>query len=274
MTKNSSKDSAAVITLSTLREMKQRGEKFTCLTAYDASFASIMEDAGIEVLLVGDSLGMVIQGHDTTLPVTLNDMIYHTQCVNRGRRRALIMSDMPFMSDALPAQAFDNAARLIKEGGAHIVKIEGGEVMAETIRLLSERGIPVCGHLGLLPQSIHKTGGYRVQGRDDQGADKILADAKTLAEAGADLLLLECVPVGLAEKIVHAVKVPVIGIGAGSSCDAQVLVLYDMLGITPGKRPRFTKDFLKDSSGVHDAIVAYINAVKRGEFPAPEHTFS
>jgi len=194
MTKTPTSNSTSVITLATLRDMKQRGEKFTCLTAYDASFASIMEDAGIEVLLVGDSLGNVIQGHDTTLPVTLADMIYHTQCVNRGRRRALIMADMPFMSDAMPAQAFDNAARLIKEGGAHIVKLEGGEVMAETIRLLSERGIPVCGHLGLLPQSVHKIGGYRIQGRDDQSAEKILADARTLEEAGADLLLLECVP--------------------------------------------------------------------------------
>ena len=274
MTNTSTKDSASVITLTTLREMKQQGEKFTCLTAYDASFASVLEDAGIEVLLVGDSLGNVIQGHDTTLPVTLSDMIYHAQCVNRGRRRALVMVDMPFMSDATPVQAFDNAARLIKEGGAHIVKLEGGEVMAEIIHMLSERGIPVCAHLGLLPQSVHKMGGYRVQGRDDQSADKILADAKTLEAAGADLLLLECVPARLTEKIVNTVRIPVIGIGAGASCDAQVLVLYDMLGITPGKRPKFSKDFLKDNPGVHDAVAAYVRAVKHGDFPAPEHTFT
>lgn len=274
MTNTPVKESSPVITLTTLREMKQRGEKIVCLTAYDASFTSLLEDAGVEVLLVGDSLGMVIQGHDTTLPVTLADMIYHTQCVNRHRRRALIMVDMPFMSDTTPAQALGNAMRLMKEGGAHIVKIEGGEVMVETIRLLSDRGIPVCAHLGLLPQSVHKMGGYRVQGRDNQNANKILADANILEEAGADMLLLEGVPVQLAEKIVHAAGVPVIGIGAGASCDAQVLVLYDMLGITPGKRPRFSKDFLKDHHSVYDAIVAYVNAVKRGDFPAPEHTFT
>lgn len=266
--------SSPVITLATLRDMKQRGEKFSCLTVYDASFAHILEESGVEVLLVGDSLGMVIQGHETTLPVTLTDMIYHTQCVSRGRRRALVMTDMPFMADAAPAQALGNAARLIKEGGAHVVKLEGGEVMADTIRLLSGRGIPVCAHLGLLPQSVHKLGGYRVQGRDDQGADRILSDARILEEAGADLLLLECVPAGLANKIVNTVKVPVIGIGAGASCDAQVLVLYDMLGITPGKRPKFSKDFLKDSPGVRDAVAAYVKAVKSGDFPAPEHTFT
>src|SRR3972149_9051017 len=221
---------SSLITLATLREMKQRGEKFACLTAYDASFARILEEAGVEVLLVGDSLGMVIQGHETTLPVTLTDMIYHTQCVSRGRRRTLIMTDMPFMSDAAPAQALGNAARFIKEGGAHAVKIEGGEVMADTIRLLSERGIPVCAHLGLLPQSVHKLGGYRVQGRDDQGADRILSDARILEAAGAELLLLECVPAALANKIVNTVKVPVIGIGAGAPGGPRGLGLYEIWG--------------------------------------------
>jgi len=273
MSSTSSGDTAPV-TLATLREMKRRCEKFACLTAYDASFASVLEDAGIEVLLVGDSLGNVIQGHDTTLPVTLMDMIYHAQCVNRRRRRALIMVDMPFMTDAVPDQALGNAARLLKEGGAHIVKLEGGAVMASTIRLLSERGIPVCAHLGLLPQSIHKMGGYHVQGRDSQSADKILADAGILAEAGADILLLECVPAQLTARIVNAVDVPVIGIGAGASCDAQVLVLYDMLGITPGKRPKFSRDFLQDNRSVRDAVAAYVKAVKSGEFPGPEHTFN
>lgn len=264
---------ASPITLATLREMRQRGEKIACLTVYDASFATVLESAGVEVLLVGDSLGNVIQGHETTLPVTLTDMIYHTRCVHRGRRRALIMADMPFMSDAAPAQALGNAARLMKEGGAHIVKLEGGAVLADTVRLLSERGIPVCAHLGLLPQSIHKLGAYRVQGREQQDASRILADAKLLEEAGADLLLLECVSAALAQEVVVAAGIPVIGIGAGPSCDAQVLVLYDMLGITPGKRPKFSRDFLSGGHGIHEAVAAYVKAVKQGDFPAAEHTY-
>lgn len=259
------------VTLSALRAMKARGEKIACLTAYDAGFARALEEAGVEVLLVGDSLGMVVQGHETTLPVTLDEMVYHTACVARGRRRALVMSDLPFGSDAAPLRALDSAARLMAEGGAHMVKIEGGRVMAETVRTLSERGLPVCAHLGLLPQSVHKTG-YRVQGRDADTAAKLLAEARELDDAGADMLLLECVPAELATRITAAVSVPVIGIGAGAGCDGQVLVLYDVLGITPGKRPRFAADFLADTKGgVSAAVAAYVQAVKEGAFPGAEH---
>ncbi|MDX9741750.1 MAG: 3-methyl-2-oxobutanoate hydroxymethyltransferase [Gammaproteobacteria bacterium] len=259
------------VTLSSLRAMKARGEKIVCLTAYDAGFARVLEDAGVEVLLVGDSLGNVVQGHGTTLPVTLDDMVYHTACVARGSRRALVMSDLPFASDATPLRALDSAARLMAEGGAHMVKIEGGRVMAEAVRTLSDRGLPVCGHLGLLPQSVHKTG-YRVQGRDADGAARLLADARELEEAGADMLLLECVPAELAAQVSGNARVPVIGIGAGASCDGQVLVLYDVLGITPGKRPSFAADFLSGTTGgVAAAATAYVRAVKEGAFPAAEH---
>ncbi len=261
------------ISLATIRSMKDRDEKFTCLTAYDASFTVLLENAGIDILLVGDSLGMVIQGRDTTLPVTLEEMIYHTACVSRARKRALVIADMPFMSDAEPTQALTNAARLMGEGGAHIVKIEGGLVMADTIRLLSERGIPVCAHLGLLPQSVHKMSGYRVQGRDEQSARQILDDAASVVSAGADMLLLECVPTGLADQIVAAVDVPVIGIGASASCGGQVLVLYDMLGISPGKRAKFSKNFLAGNDSIEAAVKDFVQAVKSGQFPAPEHLY-
>ena len=260
------------VTVATLRAMKQRGEKIACLTVYDASFAHVLEEAGVEVLLVGDSLGMVVQGRDTTLPVTLDDMVYHTACVARARRRALIMSDMPFMSDATPVRALDSAARLMR-AGAHIVKIEGGRAMAETVRLLSERGVPVCAHLGLLPQSVHKVGGYRVQGRDAATAAALLEDARELEQAGADVLLLECVPNALAQRITAAAQVPVIGIGAGAACDAQVLVLYDVIGITPGRRPRFSADFLAGGGSIAGAVESYVRAVKTGAFPGPEHGF-
>lgn len=260
------------ITVATLRAMKRRGEKIACLTAYDAGFAQVLEAAGVEVLLVGDSLGMVVQGHATTLPVTLDDMAYHTACVARGRRRALVMSDLPFMSDASPARALDSAACLM-QSGAHVVKIEGGRVMAETVRVLSERGLPVCGHLGLLPQSVHKIGGYRVQGRDPAAAAALLEDARQLEQAGADVLLLESVPVALAQRITAAARVPVIGIGAGAACDGQVLVLYDVIGVTP-RRPRFAADFLAGGSGgIAAAVASYVRAVKTGAFPAPEHGF-
>jgi len=262
------------VTLATLRALKRQGGKFACLTAYDASFARILEDAGVDVLLVGDSLGMVVQGHDTTLPVTLADMIYHTRCIARARRRALIMSDMPFMSAAAPAQALANAARLMQEGGAHVVKIEGGRLMADAVRLLSERGLPVCAHMGLLPQSVRKLGGYPVQGRDEQAAAVLVEDARILEQAGADILLLECVPAALAGRIAAATELPVIGIGAGAGCDGQVLVLYDMLGITPGRRPRFSRDFLADRGNVQAAVAEYVRAVKAGEFPGREHAFA
>ena len=261
------------ITTSTLRKMKQAGEKITCLTAYDASFARILEEEGVEILLVGDSLGMVIQGHDSTLPVKLSDMVYHTKMVRAGSQSALVMADLPFMTYATPMQALASAGQLMKEGGAHMVKLEGGAPMVETVAKLAEHGIPVCAHLGLLPQSVNKLGGYKVQGRDEKEAHAMLADARAMENAGADILLLECVPSVLAAEISAEVEVPVIGIGAGSQCDAQVLVLYDMLGITPGKRPRFSKDFLQDAGDVRTAVRAYVQAVKDGSFPAEEHSF-
>ncbi len=265
------------ITLTTLRKMKEAGEKIVCLTAYDSTFAALLDEAGVEILLVGDSLGMVIQGRETTLPVTLEEMIYHSRCVARGCRRALLMVDMPFMADADPVQALRSAGRLMKEGGAQMVKLEGGATQLETVRRLGEHGIPVCAHLGLQPQSVHKLGGYRVQGRDEESARRIRQEALRLQEAGADMLLLECVPAALGAEISRSVTIPVIGIGAGPGCDAQVLVLYDMLGITPGKRPRFSHDFVADGGGdagdIPAAVRRYVEAVKAGTFPASHHCF-
>lgn len=267
------KSRTASITLTTLNKMKQAGEKFACLTAYDASFASVLDDCGVEVLLVGDSLGMVIQGHDSTLPVTLTDMVYHTANVRRGTRYALVMADMPFMSYSTPEQALYSAAKLMREGGAHMVKLEGGGEFVDIVASIAKHGIPVCAHLGLLPQSVHKLGGYRVQGRDEQAARTMLDDALAMQAAGADMLLLECVPANLATQITQAVNIPVIGIGAGNGCDAQVLVLYDMLGITPGKRPKFSRNFLSAGGSMQNAIEEYIRAVKTGVFPTAEHSF-
>lgn len=261
------------ITLTSLRKMKEAGEKFTSLTAYDASFARILDEQGVEVVLVGDSLGNVIQGESSTVPVTLDDMVYHSRCVRKGLQKALLMVDMPFMSDATPSQALHSAARLMQEGGAEIVKIEGGAVMLETVQTLSARGIPVCAHLGLLPQSVHKMGGYRVQGRDADSARILLADACAMEKAGADIILLECVPRTLAAEITAAVRVPVIGIGAGPQTDAQVLVIYDMLGISAGKRPRFSHNFLAETGDVEQAVARYVQAVKAADFPAEQHGY-
>ncbi len=261
------------MTVTDLLDMKRRGEKIACLTAYDASFARILDAAGVDVLLIGDSLGMVVQGADTTLGVRISDMVYHTRHVRRGARRALLVADMPFMSYAAPYQALGNAARLMAEGGAEVVKLEGGAWLAETIELLSKMGIPVCGHLGLLPQSIHKVGGYRVQGRSAEAAQHMLSDARTLEAAGAVMLVLECVPRTLAAEIRTQVSIPVIGIGAGADCDGQVLVIYDMLGIS-GRSPKFSKNFLGDSPEVRGAVEAYVQAVKAGRFPGPEHGFA
>jgi len=261
------------ITVAVLQEMKKKGEKITCLTAYDSSFATLLDDAGIEVLLVGDSLGMVIQGQNTTLPVSLDEMIYHTRCVARGTRRALLMADMPFMADADPLQALLNAGRLMKEGGAHMVKLEGGAMQLDTVRRLAAHGIPVCAHLGLLPQSVHKLGGYKVQGRDAGTARQILDDALALQESGVDMLLLECVPAALGAEISRSMRIPVIGIGAGPDCDAQVLVLYDMLGITSGGRPKFAHNFANASGDIAGAVQSYVEAVKSGSFPAEQHCF-
>jgi len=261
------------VTLPGLRSHVDDGGRFACLTAYDASFGRLLDTAGIDVVLVGDSLGMVVQGHASTLPVRLDDMVYHTACVSRVCRRALVMADMPFLADATPLEALHSAGRLLKEGGAEIVKIEGGGELVETVSLLARRGVPVCGHLGLRPQSVHKLGGYRVQGRDESSAAAILADARALESAGIDLLLLECVPASLAERICEAVSVPVIGIGAGPACPGQVLVLYDMLGLGEGPRPRFVEDFLAGRGSLRAAVEAYVAAVREGRFPAGHQVY-
>lgn len=261
------------VSIATLRKMKEAGERFAALTAYDASFSRLLDEAGVAVALVGDSLGMVLQGRESTVPVSLDEMIYHTAMVCRGCRQALVVADLPFMSYATPEQAMHSAARLMKEGGAHMVKLEGGALMVETVHQLTQRGIPVCAHLGLLPQSVHKLGGYRVQGRDSEAAEAMLADALAMEQAGADLLVLECIPRSLAGRISEALSIPVIGIGAGPDTDGQVLVLYDMLGITPGKRPSFSHDFLAESGSVVAAISAYVQQVKAGSFPSGEHCF-
>jgi len=262
-------------TTSSLRRMKEAGEKIACLTAYDAAFARLADEVGVDLVLVGDSLGMVVQGHETTIPVSMEDMIYHARCVARGNRMALRVVDMPFMSYASPEQAVANAARLMREGGAQMVKLEGGgAAQVETVEYLSEQGVAVCAHLGLRPQSIHKLGGsYRVQGRDEHQALAMLEAAGALREAGADLLLLECVPGLLAAEITANMDIPVIGIGAGLRCDGQILVLHDVLGITPGKAPRFTRDFMAEGGSIRDALRRYVQAVKDASFPGPEHTF-
>jgi 3-methyl-2-oxobutanoate hydroxymethyltransferase len=253
--------------------MKESGEKIACVTAYDASFTSLLEQARVDIVLVGDSLGMVIQGHDSTLPVTMDEMIYHSACVTRSGKSALRIVDMPFMSYASVSQALENAARMMREGGAQMVKLEGGRHQLDVVRALSQHGMPVCAHLGLTPQSVHQLGGYRVQGRDQASAVALLEDARLLEEAGASVLVLECVPSTLARQITAAVAMPTIGIGAGPHCDGQVLVLYDLLGITPGKRPVFSHNFLQGSEDIPAALQAYVNAVKDGSFPAAQHSF-
>lgn len=251
--------------------MKQSGEKITSLTAYDASFSALCDQAGIDILLVGDSLGMVIQGNETTLPVTIEDMVYHSRCVANARRRAFIVADLPFMTCPTPLIAAQNAALLMQKGGAQMVKLEGAKV--DTVHFLVEQGIPVCGHLGLLPQHINQLGRYLVQGKLPADADKIVEQAYQLQQAGAGLLVLECVPAKLAKTISHELSIPVVGIGAGVNCDGQVLVIYDMLGIGVGKTPRFSKNFMQETSGIREAISAYQLAVKQCQFPSSEHSF-
>jgi 3-methyl-2-oxobutanoate hydroxymethyltransferase len=254
--------------------MKSAGEKIAMVTSYDASFTRRIESAGMDAILVGDSLGMVVQGHESTLPVTVGDMLYHTANVVRASDRCMVIADMPFMSHGTPAQALDTAGRLMKEGGAQMVKIEGGSAQFETVRHLTERAVPVCGHLGLLPQSIHQLGAYRVQGRGEDAATRMMGEARALQDAGAQLLVLECVPGPLAADIARSLEIPVIGIGAGVDVDGQVLVLYDLLGITPGPNPSFARNFLADSGGIAEAIEAYVHAVKAGEFPGAQHAFT
>ena len=261
------------VTVATLARMKQQGEKFACLTAYDASFAALLDHNGIEVVLVGDSLGMVIQGHPTTLPVTVDDMIYHGRAVARGTSRALLMLDMPFMSYATPERALDTAQRFMQEGGAQMVKLEGAGNQREVVEYLAARGIPVCAHRGLRPQSVHKLGGFRVQGKDSEAAKEMLEDAQILEDAGADIILLELVPRGLAKEISQTVAVPVIGIGAGVDCDGQILVTYDMLDLTPGRRPKFVRNFMDGASGPADAVQRFVAAVKDKSYPGIEHSF-
>jgi 3-methyl-2-oxobutanoate hydroxymethyltransferase len=260
------------ITLSTLQKMKKRGEKFTCLTAYDACFGQLLSEAGVEVTLIGDSLGMVLQGHDSTLPVSMDDMVYHISCVKRGNRGAFLIGDMPFMSYASETQTLENAARLMR-AGAQMIKIEGGAWIAHSTHLLAERGIPVCAHMGLTPQSINRIGGYHVQGRDPRQAESMIAEARLLESSGASILLLECVPQALARAITEALEIPVIGIGAGPDTDGQVMVLHDLLGVSP-ITPKFVKNFLRDSrDGIRGALQDYVKAVKAKQFPAPEHSF-
>lgn len=261
------------ITLTRLRRMKQDGDKIAVLTAYDATFARTLEAAGVEVLLVGDSLGMVIQGEESTLPVTVDHMIYHTRAVKRGVEKCFIVTDMPFMSYSTAEHALENAGQIMKNGGAHMVKLEGGQHVVETIRVLNQYGIPVCAHLGLMPQSVNKLGGYRVQGRDEQAAQAMLDDAQLLQDAGADMLVLECVPSELAARITAALNIPVIGIGAGPECDGQVLVLHDMLGMLGEHRPKFVQDFLQQHGSIHAAVEAFVKAVKTASFPDADHSF-
>jgi len=262
------------VNVSTLRKMKQEGEPIACLTAYDASYAVLVDAARTDLVLVGDSLGMVIQGHDTTVPVTVDDIIYHSRTVARGLRRAFLVADMPFMSYTEPGVALDNAVRLMQEGGAMMVKLEGGDDQVEIVEHLARHDIPVCAHLGLRPQSVHKIGGFKVQGRDPNQAQEMLAAAKRLQDAGADIVLLECVPNEVGKVITEALDVPVIGIGAGPDVDGQILVLYDVLDITQGRTPRFVKNFQADCTSPLAALQAYVREVKDGEYPAPEHCFS
>ena len=262
------------VNVGTLRDMKQAHEPIACLTAYDASFAQLVDMAGTDVVLVGDSLGMVIQGLDTTVPVTVTDMVYHSRCVARGLRRAFLIADMPFMSYTTPVQALDNAVRLMQEGGAMMVKLEGGQGQVAVVEYLAQHDIPVCAHLGLKPQSVHKIGGFKVQGREEQAALRMIEEAKALEAAGADVVLLECVPNKLGAAIRDSLQVPVIGIGAGPGVDGQILVLYDILGITQGRLPRFAKNFMRGHDNPLDALRAYVRAVRDHSYPAEEHSFS
>ena len=262
------------VKISTLRKMKQQGEAIACLTAYDASYAALVDAARTDLVLVGDSLGMVIQGHDTTVPVTVDDIVYHSRNVSRGLRRAFLVADMPFMSYSKPGQALDNAVRLMQDGGAMMVKLEGGDGQIEVVEHLARHDIPVCAHLGLKPQSVHKIGGFKVQGREPDQADEMLKSAERLQNAGADIVLLECVPNEVGALITGALAVPVIGIGAGPDVDGQILVLYDILDITQGRTPKFVRNFQADCSSPLEAVSRYVRAVKDRSYPAPEHCFS
>lgn len=260
------------ITVPKLQTMREAGEKIAMLTCYDASFAALLDRSGVDVLLVGDSLGNVVQGQTTTLPVTLADIAYHTACVARAQPRGLIMADLPFGTYGTPAEAFASSVEVMR-AGAQMVKIEGGEWLAETVRFLIERSVPVCAHVGLTPQSVHAFGGFKVQGKTDEGANQLLRDALAMQDAGAQMVLMEAVPPAVGANITQALRVPTIGIGAGVDCSGQVLVLHDMLGIFPGKPARFVKDFMAGAPSIGAAIEAYVKAVKDGSFPGLEHVF-
>ena len=260
-------------TLSKLQTMRERDEKIAVLTCYDASFAMLMDACGVDVLLVGDSLGMVVQGRETTLPVTIEQMAYHTACVAAGASKAFIIADMPFGTSQFSArETFGHAVQLM-QAGAEMVKLEGGAEMAETVAFLTSRGIPVCAHIGLTPQSVHQLGGYKVQGKSDAAAKKLMQDGVALEKAGASIVLMEAVPAALAGQVTRKLRVPTIGIGAGGDCSGQVLVVYDMLNIYPGKKARFVKDFMQDADSIAQAIARYVAEVKAGTFPAAEHSF-
>ncbi len=261
------------LTIKALQKLRDDGVKIAVLTCYDASFAAMLDAAGLDSLLIGDSLGMVLQGHDTTLPVTLADMAYHTRCVARGSKRSFLVTDMPFGSyQESPQQAFRSAAELMA-AGAQMVKLEGGAEFADTIRFLTQRGVPVCGHVGLTPQSVHQFGGYRVQGKGEDAEQKLIGDAVELEAAGAGLIVLEAIPAKLGEQVTQRLRIPTIGIGAGPGCSGQVLVLHDMLDVFPGKKARFVRNFMKGASGIADAAERYVRAVRDGSFPTEEHSF-
>jgi 3-methyl-2-oxobutanoate hydroxymethyltransferase len=261
------------LTIKALQKLREDGEKIAMLTCYDASFATMLDAAGLDSLLVGDSLGMVLQGHDTTLPVTLADMAYHTGCVARGSKRAFLIADMPFGSyQESPQQAFRSAVALMA-AGAQMVKLEGGAELAESVHFLTQRGVPVCGHLGLTPQSVHQFGGYRVQGKGEDAEQKLIADALELETAGTGLLVLEAIPAKLGEQVTQRLRIPTVGIGAGPGCSGQVLVLHDMLDVFPGKKARFVRNFMRGASSIADAAERYVRAVRDGSFPAEEHCF-
>jgi 3-methyl-2-oxobutanoate hydroxymethyltransferase len=260
------------VTINTLYKLKSSGEKFVVISLYDAHMAAMAQKCGVEVVLIGDSLGMTVLGYDSTIPVTMEQMIYHVEAVARGNKKSLIVGDLPFMTYATPEDALRNCARIM-QAGAHMVKLEGGAWLAETVSMLAERGIPVCAHLGLTPQSVNKFGGFRVQGRSQEDADKILADAKLLADAGADLLVLECVPAALGATITQSIKIPTIGIGAGRDTDAQVLVINDILGLTE-QPPKFSKNFLLEARDIPGAMQKYVADVKAGVFPGDDNIFN
>lgn len=267
------RNSAPPVTVTRLLDMKAAGEKIAMLTCYDASFASLMDHCGVDILLIGDSLGMVVAGYDSTLPVTMEDMLYHTRCVARGATRPLVVADMPFGSyQKSPEQAYENAARFLA-AGAHMVKLEGGEWLTPTLEFLTRRDIPVCGHLGLTPQSVHALGGYKVQGRSEEAAERLMRDAASLAQAGVSLLVLEAIPRSLGSNVSKSIKIPTIGIGAGPDCDGQVLVMHDLLGVYPGRKARFVRNFMDGSTSIQAAVSQYVKAVKEQEFPAAEHCF-